>query len=82
MLKRVVEHNNPYTISDRFTNAACAIWSGNDWDSLVQALVDDCLVAAVSTEHDCRCDTSLAKLSSEPRRDGRLSCTAAFYAQN
>ena len=52
MLERVVEDDDIYAPCDRFTDPAHAIGSSDDGDSLVQSLVHDDLVAAVTPEHD------------------------------
>jgi hypothetical protein len=49
VLKCIVEDHNVDALSDRFANPAHPIGARDDWNSRVQSLVNDYLVAIVAT---------------------------------
>ena len=75
MLKRIVEHDHIDSLSNSFAYSANTVSSSDDWNTCVQSLMHNCLVAAVSAQDDSRFQAFRRKSFRTPRRDRCLAGT-------
>src|SRR5690242_18521187 len=82
MLKRIVEHCDVDSLSNRLPDPSDAVGCRNHRHSRVQALVHSGLVAAVTSQHDFRLQSALSQSPGEPRSTAPLPGPSYSHVTN
>jgi hypothetical protein len=76
MLKCVVQHDDIDAFGQRFPHSAQAIGGLDYRDTAVEALVNESLITTVPAQNDRRGESTLQKLSRQPRGHGSFASSA------